>query len=123
MYSVDINSEHCQVARDACSLIAQTVEVVQSESVKFLKGFNKGVIDFLYLDSFDYDEDNPDPSQEQHLKEIEAAYDKLHRRSVVMIDNCRLPYEGKCRLVKRFLERRGWKLKMNKYQQIFVYEE
>lgn len=49
----------------------------------------------FYLDSFDFDISNPLPSQKHHLKEIEAAYDKLTDNSVVMIDDCDLPGGGK----------------------------
>ena len=123
LYSVDISGENCVMARKACSHIGKTVEITENDSLIFLRDFKKGLIDFLYLDSYDYDENNPDPSQEHHEKEIDIVYNKLHKRSIVMVDDCHLPYEGKCRLVRKYLLRRGWKMVMNRYQQIFVYEE
>ena len=123
MFSIDISAQNCYKAREACTYFGDTVEIIQSDSIKFLREYKGNLIDFLYLDSYDFDGNNPDPSQKHHELEIEAAYDKLHKRSIVMVDDCSLKCEGKCKLVRKYLLHRGWKLIMNKYQQIFVYEE
>ena len=123
MVSVDINAQNCHRAREACAHLGDSVNVIQSDSIKYLKEYNGNLIDFLYLDSYDFDGNNPDPSQKHHELEIEAAYSKLHKRSIVMVDDCSLSCEGKCKLVRKYLLHRGWKMVMNKYQQIFVYED
>lgn len=92
-----------------------------SDSIPFLQSFDKP-IDFLYLDSFDVDTDNPLPSQHHHLKEIIAAYEKLHKDSVVLLDDCGLPRKGKCGLVEDFLLGRGWKVLLTGYQTLLVTE-
>ena len=120
--SVDIDAKNCATARRVTSNYRNNVSVVCSDSLPFLEKYSVGLIDFLYLDSFDYDSKNPAPSQNHHLKEIQAAYNKLHSQSVVMVDDCDLPGGGKCKLVEAFLLERGWKMVMNGYQQIFVYE-
>ncbi len=116
-YSVDINQDYLDQAFRASVPFQRSVEFVCDDSIHFLSTFD-GKIDFLYLDSFDYVYENPFPSQLHHLKEIQAAYDKLSPRAVVMIDDCNLPGGGKGLLVIEFLTARGWKILMSNYQVI-----
>jgi cephalosporin hydroxylase len=95
------------------------VYFVCSDSVAFLKNINQQ-IDFLYLDSFDYDERHPLPSQQHHLREIEAAYPFLTDKSIILIDDHNLTGGGKGKLVIEFLLQRGWKILMEAYQVILV---
>jgi predicted O-methyltransferase YrrM len=120
-YSVDINEQYLQNAARALGETAFFVHFVHSDSLEFLKNFNQP-IDFLYLDSFDFDFNNPVPSQEHHLKEIVAAYHCLTPKSVVMIDDCDLPHGGKGKLAINFLMQKGWKIFSEGYQVILVQE-
>lgn len=127
LFSVDISKESIQTCKSALKAQQRFVTFAQSDSVVFLQKFNKQ-IDFLYLDSFDFDENNPIPSQEHHLKEIIAAYPHLTPNSVVMIDDCDLPYGGenyggKGKLVIEYLVAKGWKIVMQEYQAILVFPE
>ena len=119
LYSVDISPEAVEAARYLLGS-NQNVQCICQDSVQFLKDFNQQ-IDFLYLDSFDFDFDNPEPSQEHHLKEIIAAYSKLTSKSVVMIDDCSLPNGGKGKLVIEYLIDRDWVIVANIYQVILVH--
>ena len=123
LYSVDIDPNACRRSREATQSFGDIVTVTESDSVSYLASFNEGIIDFLYLDSYDYDAQNPNPSQEHHKKEIIAGYNKLHKKSIVMVDDCRIENGGKCLLVRNFLLERGWSLYFSSYQQIFIYEE
>ena len=120
LFSVDIAPEAVEKARDVTAQFGNNVHVVQNDSVDFLKNFDRS-IDFLYLDSFDFDKNNPDPSQLHHLHEIEAAYDKLSPHSIVMIDDCGLPYGGKEKLVVNYLVSKGWTIYAQDYQIILVH--
>lgn len=120
MWSVDISQENVEKAREGISMFDDNTKVVTSDSIAFLESY-PFPIDFLYLDSYDFDANNPSPSQEHHLKEIKAAYKNLHQNTVVMVDDCRLPHGGKCKLVTEFLLENGWNLVMNEYQQLFVH--
>lgn len=115
LYSVDISADAVQKAQNAIKEYAPEATVICSDSVTFLEKFGKP-IDFLYLDSFDYEIGNPGPSQNHHLKEIEAAYPYLHPKSIVMIDDCDFPCGGKGKLVIDFLTKRGWKVIYKGYQ-------
>ena len=56
---------------------------MKDDSVNFLKNFDKK-IDFLYLDSLDGFYKN---SSEHQLNEIKFAIDKLHEKSLVLLDD------------------------------------
>ncbi len=118
-FSVDIDPKAVAEAKAVVEAYGQSVNVVCQDSIAFLKNFTQP-IDFLYLDSFDFETKNPFPSQEHHLKEIKAAYPLLHDQSVVMIDDCGLPRGGKGLLVIDYLKRRGWKVLHSAYQTILT---
>jgi predicted O-methyltransferase YrrM len=119
-YSVDIDSSALMKAAQAIEVETDAVHFVHSDSVDFLAQFN-GTIDCLYLDSYDFEEDNPTPSQKHHLREIQAAYPHLSQNSIVMIDDCDLPHGGKGKLVIEFLEAKGWKVVERGYQVIMMF--
>lgn len=119
--SVDICERAVEVSK-GCVKDFEMAKVWCSDSIPFLTNYPKP-IDFLYLDSYDIDWHNALPSQHHHLKEIIAAYDKLHKDSVVLLDDCDLPRKGKCGLVEKFLLGRGWKVLLTGYQTLLVREE
>ncbi|MBA3721545.1 MAG: class I SAM-dependent methyltransferase [Parachlamydiaceae bacterium] len=119
-YSVDISPTNIETARTVVGIYKNTTLVCE-DSIQFLSNFNQQ-IDFLYLDSYDFDILDPKPSQNHHLKEIIAAYPRLTSKSVVMVDDCRLPRGGKGASIIPFLLKRGWKILVNEYQVILVKE-
>lgn len=117
-YSVDIDAGSLKNAEEGLAEMQPFANLIHSDSVDFLKNFNHP-IDFLYLDSFDFDLMNADRarlSQEHHLKEIIAAYPHLSPHCVIMIDDCALPMGGKGKLVIEFLQAMGWKIMIESYQ-------
>ena len=118
--TVDISEQAIERAKDATVAWASHIDYFVSDSVAFLENFGKK-IDFLYLDSFDYDIANPTPSQEHHLREIKAAEKWLHEKSIVMIDDCDLPFGGKGKLVIEYLSNLGWKTLYSGYQVILTH--
>lgn len=88
-WSVDINPYSVDTARQVCS---SRTSIVLNDSVAFLSSLGKLgtdiVIDILYLDSFDFDPNNPIPSSLHHLKELAAAMPYLRKGSLVCIDDC-----------------------------------
>lgn len=121
VYSVDLSREAVKSARKALLPYHKHVTVTQGDSIQYLQNFGSP-IDFLYLDSFDVDIFNPLPSQQHHLKEIQAAFPKLTKNSIVMIDDCALPHGGKGRLAIQYLRSKGWKIVCQAYQVIMVYQ-
>ena len=119
LYSVDISLESILIAQAASKLYEDHIQFTCEDSLAFLREFNQP-IDFLYLDSYDFEYDNPAPSQEHHLKEIQIAYPYLHADSVVMIDDCELPHGGKGKLVIEYLLDKGWEIVFKGYQVILI---
>ena len=118
-YSVDNNEEHVAAAKKHIEGKGYRTQCVYSDSVSFLSLF-QSPIGVLYLDSYDYDFNNPIPSQLHQLAEIGAAYGKLTPESIVFLDDCDLKGGGKCGLSVPFLIERGWKCIHDKYQKVFT---
>jgi predicted O-methyltransferase YrrM len=122
-YSIDLSSMNLSAAKDAVALYVSdypdNIHYICSDSIAYLGTFNRP-IDFLYLDSFDYELDDPVPSQQHHLKEIKAVYPFLTDTTIIMIDDCDLPGGGKGKLVIEYLLERGWKIVKNHYQVILT---
>lgn len=122
VYSVDINQSNVNY----CStLVSEKTEVICSDSVKFLWSLPKDKkIDFLYLDSYDIEKDNPHPSQLHHVKELCAAIDKLKKGSIVAVDDHDAFFTGgkigKGNYVKDFMDDIGATLVYEGYQIVWV---
>jgi hypothetical protein len=119
MFSVDISESHIEIAKKVTQPYLSNLHYVLQDSVAFLESF-EGPIDFLYLDSWDYSETDPHPAQIHNLKEVIAAYDKLHDKSIIMIDDCNIPGGGKGKLAIEYLLERGWHKHTNKHQVILL---
>lgn len=117
LYSVDISAKNIANAQDLTKAYAPYISFTVHDSVEYLRAFDQQ-IDFLYLDSFDFEASDPEPSQLHHLKEIQVAYDKLAPNAIVMIDDCALPHGGKGKYAIQFLVERGWHIVAKKYQVI-----
>jgi predicted O-methyltransferase YrrM len=117
LHSVDHSSEAIDQAKSAAKSYVGSIFYSCSDTLKFLENFDDS-IDFLYLDSHEYDPNDPLPSQEHHLKEIVMAYPSLHRESIVMFDDCDLPGGGQGKLAIEFLVDNDWKILYQGYQTI-----
>ena len=120
LHTVDLDPKCQGVIRKYCS---EKVIAYTSDSVKFLETFNEAEkIDVLYLDSFDLDVTNPEPSAEHHLKEIEIIFDRLKKGTIIIVDD-NLVYKGKPvgkgYLVEKFLKDKGVPMIFDGYQKVF----
>ena len=123
MHSVDISEESITAAQKEVDNqdLNFSVKIHLSDSVAFLENF-KEQVDFLYLDSYDYNED-PEiqvKSQIHHLKEFKAIESQLHENTIVLIDDCNLPNGGKGKLVVEYMLKNDWKILMDQYQILLV---
>ena len=88
--SVDIDPPSCDYAR---SIVGPRTRVVTQDSVPFLRRLSGELlrtqrpIDLLYLDSFDFDAQNPVPSAMHHLKELCAIAPALKPKTLVVVDD------------------------------------
>ena len=91
------------------------------DSVSYLWGMGlKTKIDFLYLDSYDIERDNPHPSQLHHVKELCAVIKHLKKGSIVCVDDHDAFFTGgqigKGNYVKEFMEAIGAELLYEGYK-------
>lgn len=123
MHSVDIDSK--SVANSQAEIdrqgLTDFVSIHLSDSLAFLKAFTEPV-DLLYLDSYDYSNDPiiQEKSQIHHLKEFKLIEDRLHKNSLVLIDDCDLPNGGKGKKVIKYMLENDWKIVMEAYQVLLV---
>lgn len=121
LFSVDKSSEAIESAKQVTKKCGDHVEFACSDSLEYLDKFDRS-IDFIYLDSCEYDSNQPLTSQDHHMKEIIAAYPALHKNSVVMIDDCDLPNGGQGKLAIDYLLDNHWKILHQGYQTILIQE-
>lgn len=124
VHSVDISEDSVAGSQKEVNNqgLSDVVTVHLNDSLKFLKEFDQK-IDFLYLDSYDYSKKDKEiqvKSQEHHLKEFQIIESKLSDKSIVLIDDCKLPGGGKGKSVVEYMKKNGWKVLLNKYQILLV---
>jgi hypothetical protein len=136
-YTVDISSDSV----DACrKLVSSRVHVTQDDSVHHLVALSNELqkinvpISLLYLDSFDLDMANWQPSAIHHIKELCAIMKSINHQTLVVVDDCPLNANftpapngqfnllgdpsigGKGRIVAEFAKAVGAKLEFAEYQ-------
>lgn len=121
LWSVDHSPRAVQQASYAVRFSNATT-IVLADSVQFLRDF-PDQIDFLFLDSGDYDSTQPWSSQQLALREIIAAFPKLANDSLLMVNGCGHPDGGKCALVEIFMREMGWRTLIRSHQLLMVSSE
>ena len=123
--SVDIKQDNVDYANKFTS---DRTSVYCRDSVPFLWELpEKTKIDFLYLDSFDLDPNNPVPSQLHHVKELCACMKNLKKGTIVAVDDLlntpefdqyrsTLVQGGKARFVEDFMKNIDAELLHDGYQ-------
>ncbi len=118
VFSIDTNKERLSQIQESCALYSNNVSFILEDPVCYLINFPKQ-IDFLYLNNSSLFKSNPSSADKQTLDELIAAYDKLTKKSVIMIDNYNNQEAMKENLVVKYLLKRGWYLHTNRRQAIF----
>ncbi|HUV42305.1 MAG TPA: class I SAM-dependent methyltransferase [Patescibacteria group bacterium] len=122
LWTVDIEPEAIEVAKQVTKRFAGDINYFVSDSIEFLTKFNFP-IDLLYLDSFDcpleLDKD-PLPAQSHQLKELKAAWPKLSKKAVVLLDDSGHPNGGKTRFSKEFLRKKGLEMVLEYRQSLWI---
>ena len=115
LQSVDLGAANCAFARSWTEIFGPAVTVHEQDSVDFLGRF-PAPIDVLYLDSLDTTE----PGHTEHaLRELQAAWPRLHERSLVLFDDTpwqRGAWIGKGAQAVPWLIERGWRVLYGGYQ-------
>lgn len=118
VYSVDLDPKAAALAN---SLTSDLTRVESNDSVAYLTHLSTiGVqADFLYLDSFDIDWDDPEPSMKHHERELIAARPMLKPGSIVAVDDNK-PHTGKGHLVGVIAEREEWDVLVDGYVRAWI---
>jgi hypothetical protein len=93
-FSIDVALESIDAARRACSSMTQ---LIFNNSVPALHALNRVIptrASLLYLDSFDFDVDNPLPSAIHHSLELTAARSLIGSGTIVCVDDYALGSDG-----------------------------
>ena len=118
VYSVDLDVKAAALAN---SLTSDRTSVEANDSVAYLLHLaTLGItVDLLYLDSYDIDWANPEPSMRHHEAELDAAWPMLAPGSIVAVDDNRGDV-GKGGLVAVVAERKGWTVLTNDYVRSWI---
>lgn len=126
LHSVDITADFLKLAQEVTSNlgIADRLHFHHADGVEFLSNFSQP-IHFLYLDSYDWFPNEPrlTECQQHQLRELQAAWPKLSRDAVVLLDDNNLPSGGKTRLSKEYLADQGWVCLLDWQQSVWVRSE
>jgi hypothetical protein len=83
--SVDINENNVKHAQ---GMVSDKTKISCMDSVEFLWNLSSSKkIDFLYLDSYDFDPENPIPSQLHHVKELCSVMKNLKKGTIIAVDD------------------------------------
>ena len=121
--SIDISEATCQFARGQ---VSDKTNIICQDSVEFLWNYDGPKIDLLYLDSYDYEENNPHPSMLHHIMELVAVMPHLEKGSIIVVDDHDPLLDGsgkgKGTYVKEFMEHTTCKKIFESYQIGWVVE-
>lgn len=129
LFTVDIDPGALVVAREVTRPFEAVISYVEADARRFLTGWDRsvrGAIDFLYLDSLDYED--PAASEQHCLAEARAAAPSLAEGALVLIDDTgaagvgqrRLRYWGKGALVIPFLLAEGFRVEAITVPQVLL---
>ena len=114
LFTVDNDSNAIEIAKEVTKEFAVFTTYVVNDSIAFLQRFDQP-IDLLYLDSMDCPEyDSPTSpqliaSQIHQELELKAAWSKLSKDPVILLDDNQFANGGKTKLAKVLLKERGFK--------------
>ena len=103
LHTCDISSENIKNAKKFTSNFSNYIEFYTKDSLVFLKEFNYP-IDLLYLDSLDGHD--PIAASNHQLKEAEIAIEKIHDKSLILLDD----KGSKTNLSINFLKKNNFKI-------------
>lgn len=86
--TIDISPEAQQVVVANCSdLVTSIADDSVAALHKIAMGANGRTVDLLYLDSFDFDQNDPFPSAFHHVKELLSAIPLLDDGTIISVDD------------------------------------
>lgn len=84
--TIDLDPNCAELVRQ---LNLQCTTAITGDSLLVIPELDLQHVDFLYLDSFDVDFNNPDPASAHHLSELLLCWELLNSGSIVAVDDNR----------------------------------
>ena len=122
LITVDNNLTNLNVAREETREFEDLITYELDDSLEFLRKYDSK-IDLLFLDSLDCVESPSDQNieaQSHALKELQIAMSKLHKDSIILIDDNLFKNGGKTKMCKEFLIKKGWICVMDYKQTLWI---
>lgn len=116
--SVDLNEEAVALTRILCSKVGAYVD----EGIRAIALNQYGSIDdldILFLDGMDFTGPHAHNSWMQHIAMLGAAWPKLKKGCLIVVDDCTDNNEGKHVMIKDFFRRTGNKPVVESYMHIW----
>jgi predicted O-methyltransferase YrrM len=126
LWTCDISKKNIKISKRVTKGYKEYINYIVSDSVQFLQSFPHQ-IDFLYLDSLDTRRNLETKSkkrevykaQQHNLNEFQVIEHRLHKDSIVFIDDF-FPKVGKPLYTVPYMQENGWKLLTEKNQALLV---
>lgn len=114
--TIDNDPTNIETSKRLTNEFKSNIKYVLDDSLRVLRNYNEK-IDLLYLDSFDCPiEGDASESQLHNLKEFMLIEPRLHKNTLILIDDVNFPNGGKAKLTHEYLESNNYKL-ICKHQQ------
>jgi hypothetical protein len=117
LYSIDIDSNACQLSR---SYVSPKTKVVCADAITYLHNLPESVkLDLVYLDSYDLDISNPHPSSMHHVMEFLGVFRKNTTSNTILAIDDHYNGKGKGKYISQFLDHIGYKKLYEGYQVVY----
>ncbi len=124
LMSIDILPENVVIGKQTLlKRIPKTgkaiLNLIVDDSLRALKNINE-TVDFLYLDSYDLDINNPKPSMEHHFNELKSSVQIMRKnKNIIIATDDNVGTVGKGKYVLDWAKRTGQEILLENYQSIF----
>lgn len=110
LVTVDITPHHIETCKLLTKQFCNNITYIVDDSLNFLKNYSTK-IDLIYLDSYDCPiEGDASDSQKHNLNEFLLVENKLHNKSLVLIDDVDFPNGGKAKMTHDYLKLNNYTL-------------
>lgn len=116
------NTNYRENAVKQTEMLTKTLKILVNDPIEYLESFD-GLIDFLFLSGNDQGNLSSEDKQNYYYEQVHVAYNKLHKKSVVALDNCEKDNPCFCEMAKEYLIHNNWVLAVPGKVQVFTYSE
>jgi hypothetical protein len=116
LVTVDNTPSNMAICKSLTTQFKDNITYVTDNSLTLLRNYTE-IIDLLYLDSYDCPvEGDASLAQQHNLNEFMLAENKLHEKSLILIDDIGFANGGKAKLTHEYLKSNNYKM-IHQHQQ------